>query len=153
MPAFEIGDVGKYGHICSVYHWKTFQYPNAQSWNVVIFSGTYLDQQMVLWNTSPSECLWCLAMHSAAVVSAAMAASVNRGSHPKSVLLHAHKAQQSPLWCQHCCTKGFILPLGIPAECEPSQLLGWVMGLGCQLHLAQAECPWPGSAAVNLGSV
>lgn len=47
MPAFEIGDVGKYGHICSVYHWKTFQYPNAQSWNVVIFSGTCLDQQMV----------------------------------------------------------------------------------------------------------
>lgn len=104
----------------------------------MFFPGTCLDQQTVLW--SPSECLWYLAMLTAGVFSAAMTACVNGGSHPKSVLLDASVVPQS-LVVSHVMSAllhGFILPLSIPAECEPSQLLGWVTWLGCHLHLAQA---------------
>lgn len=74
------------GTFHSVNYWKTLQYSKTQSWSVAIFAGSCLDQQMVLWNKSSSECFWDPATLSADVVSAAMTVYVNRGSRPRSVL-------------------------------------------------------------------
>lgn len=148
------------GTFHSVNHWKTLQYPKTQSWSVAIFAGSCLDQQMVLWNKSSSECFWDPATLSADVVSAAMTVYVNRGSRPRSVLPDVQcgvtKLSSLPCGVSTATLIYFCLwasQQGVStlsrAQCEAPGPSDWVV----RSIWYRPECPWPGSSSSELATV
>lgn len=131
---------------------KLFSTPRRKAGMLSFFSGTCLDQQIVLWNKSSSEFLWYPARLSA--VNAAMTVYINRGSHPKSVLLDVQRGV--PKLCSlHvnvssatgiCSASEHPSRVSTPSRTVPGSLARW---LGCQVPWSSLAAPGQALAPLN----
>lgn len=125
---------------------KLFSTPRRKAGMLSFFSGTCLDQQTVLWNKSSSEFLWYPARLWA--VNAAMTVYINRGSHPKSVLLDVQRGvpKLCSLHVNMSSATGICSASEHPSRAVTGSLARW---LGCQVPWSSLAAPGQALAPLN----